>query len=62
MGKTEAYGLFKRQDYVEGGTKTEMVNKAKKIKKGHVAVWQLTAEGKRVGRRPVYRAFDGKEK
>jgi hypothetical protein len=62
MGKTQAYGLFQGQVYKEGGTKVSMVAKAKKINQGHVAVWQLTTEGKRIGRKPVYRAFDGVEK
>ena len=59
MGKTGEFGLFVKQDMKESGTKSRMLTAAKKIKKGHVAVWQLTPEGQRIGRKPVFRAFDG---
>jgi hypothetical protein len=62
MGKTGEFGLFVKQEMKDSGSKTKMLTAARKIKKGHVAVWQLTPEGARVGRRPVYRTFDGVEK
>lgn len=62
MGATGEFGLFVKQDMQASGSKTKMLTAAKKIKKGHVAVWSLTPEGKRVGKRPLYRTFDGVEK
>lgn len=60
MGSTGEYGLFVKQTMKDTGSKTKMLSIAKKIKKGHVAVWQLTPEGNRIGRKPLFRAFDGK--
>jgi hypothetical protein len=62
MGKTGEFGLFVKQTMQDSGSKSKMLTAAKKIKKGHVAVWQLTPEGNRVGRKPIYRTFDGVEK
>jgi hypothetical protein len=62
MGTTGEFGLFVKQTMKESGTKSKMLAAAKKLKKGHVAVWQLTPEGNRIGRKPVYRTFDGVEK
>jgi hypothetical protein len=62
MGATGEFGLFVKQDMRDSGSKAKMLTAAKKIKKGHVAVWQLTPGGNRVGKRPVYRTFDGVEK
>lgn len=62
MGKTGEFGLFVKQTMQDSGSKSKMLAAAKKVRKGHVAVWQLTPEGNRVGRKPVYRTFDGVEK
>jgi hypothetical protein len=59
MGTIGEFGLFVKQDMQASGSKAKMLTAAKKITKGHVAVWQLTSEGKRIGKRPVYRTFDG---
>jgi hypothetical protein len=58
----EKFGVYINQTQQQTGSKTKMLQAAKKIVKGHVAVWKLDAEGKRVGRRPVYRTFDAVEK
>lgn len=58
----EKFGFYIGQTQQQTGPKNKMLAAAKKVKKGHAAVWQLTPEGNRVGRKPIYRTFDGVEK
>lgn len=56
------FGLFIGQQKQEIGTKAALVKKAEKLTTGHVTVWELDAEGLRIGRKPIFKQFDGVKK
>lgn len=59
MGKTGGFGFFVGQVFKASGTKAAMIKEAEKVKLGHAAVWKLTADGKRIGTKPVARWSNG---
>jgi hypothetical protein len=56
------FGLFVGQEQRKTGGKAPLVKEAEKITKGHVTVWELDNQGLRIGRKPVFKQFDGKKK
>lgn len=57
-----AFGLFIGQRKQKTGAKASLIKEAEKLKEGHVTVWELDAEGLRIGRKPIYKQFDGVKK